>query len=57
MAIITAARPSLLRVCGAGEFDLAIEDNSDVIAVWKAHAVFAFNFFLLALAFYCVWMT
>lgn len=25
MAIITAARPSLLRVCGAGESDLAVE--------------------------------
>jgi hypothetical protein len=42
MAIITAARPSLLRVCGAGESDLAVEDNLGDIVVWEAHAVFAF---------------
>jgi hypothetical protein len=38
MAIITAARPSLLRVCGAGESDLAAGDM-----VWEAHAVVALN--------------
>jgi hypothetical protein len=48
MAIITAARPSLLRVCGAGESELAVEDNLGDIVVWEAHAVFTLNFFLLA---------
>lgn len=43
MAIITAARPSLLRVCGAGESDLTARDDLGDIVLWEAHAVFAMN--------------